>query len=177
MLQKNKKLEIIVPIYNEEKCIDEFIDRIIKLRNKFSMELNVIFINDGSTDKSSELLNYYADKFIFFKVIDFSRNFGHQMAVTAGLDYVDADYVVIIDSDLQDPPELIEEMLKKTEEGFDVVYGRRLTRKGETFFKKITAKFFYAIISKMCDVDIPIDTGDFRLINKKVLDVLKQYIL
>ncbi len=175
MLQQIKKIEIIVPVYNEEKCIDEFVMRINKLREQTDgMDVNVVFVNDGSKDKSSDLLNLYANKYSFLKVIEFSRNFGHQMAVTAGLDNVDADYVAIIDADLQDPPELIIDMIKKAEEGFDVVYGKRLTRKGETFFKKMTARLFYTIISKMCDVNIPIDTGDFRLINKQVLDILKQ---
>lgn len=175
MLQEKERLEIIVPIYNEESCIDELLRRLMALKQKVDyLDMGFIFVNDGSWDKSLEILYGYADRYDFVKVIDFSRNFGHQMAVTAGLDYADADYIAIIDADLQDPPELIEDMYKKAKEGFDVVYGKRSARKGETFFKKITAKIFYKFISKMCDIEIPSDTGDFRLINRSVLEAIKQ---
>jgi len=175
MLQEKERLEIVVPVYNEESCIDELLRKLMDLKQKIDyLDTSFTFINDGSRDRSLEILHSYADKYNFIKVIDFSRNFGHQMAITAGLDYADADYVVIIDADLQDPPELIEDMYKKAKEGFDVVYGKRSSRKGETFFKKFTANMFYRFISKMCDIDIPADTGDFRLINKHVLETVKQ---
>jgi dolichol-phosphate mannosyltransferase len=116
----------------------------------------------------------YAEKHNFVKVINFSRNFGHQMAVTAGIDHADADYVSIIDADLQDPPELILDMHKKAKEGFDIVYGQRVSRAGDSFFKKVTAHLFYRMINAMCDIDIPLDTGDFRLISRRVADELKK---
>jgi dolichol-phosphate mannosyltransferase len=170
-----KKLVIIVPIYNEESCIHELINRLFCLKNKLvNIDTHLTFVNDGSIDKSLELLYKYAKQHKFIKIINFSRNFGHQMAVTAGLDYTEADYAVIIDADLQDPPEVIEEMLKKANEGFDIVYGKRISRKGETIFKKVTAMLFYKFISKMCAIDIPENTGDFRLINRKVLIEIKK---
>lgn len=175
MLQEKEKLEIIIPVYNEESCIKELFRRLMALKeNANYVEISFIFVNDGSKDRSLEILNGYADKYDFVKVINFSRNFGHQIAVTAGLDYAVADYIAIIDADLQDQPELIEDMYKKAKEGFDVVYGKRLTRKGETFFKKITAKIFYKFISKMCGIEIPDDTGDFRFINRRVLMALNR---
>ncbi|MBI4680582.1 MAG: glycosyltransferase family 2 protein [Nitrospirae bacterium] len=175
MLQNKEKLEIIIPIYNEESCLDELFRRLLFLREKLGyLDMDFIFINDGSKDRSLTILHNYAERHNFIKVINFSRNFGHQIAVTAGLDYADADYIVIMDADLQDPPELIEDMYRKAKEGFDIVYGKRLTRKGETIFKKVTAKIFYGFINKMCDIEIPTDAGDFRLISKTVLKTLKQ---
>lgn len=175
MLREKEKLEVVVPIYNEDACIDELFKRLMGLRESLvPVEVGFIFVNDGSKDRSLEILYGYADKYDFVKVIDFSRNFGHQMAVTAGLDHADADYVAIIDADLQDPPELIKDMHEKAKEGYDIVYGKRLTRKGETFFKKLTARLFYKFIGRMCDVDIPADTGDFRLINRDALKAIKQ---
>jgi glycosyltransferase involved in cell wall biosynthesis len=175
MLSKKEKLEIIIPIYNEQECIDKLIERLLLLKERLTdIDVGVIFVNDGSTDRSLDLLTAYCKNYKFIKLINFSRNFGHQVAVTAGIDYADADYVAIIDADLQDPPELIEEMIKKIKEGFDVVYGQRMERKGETFFKKITAKIFYRMLSKLCDVEIPKDTGDFRVFNRKVLMEIKK---
>lgn len=167
-------LDIIIPIYNEQECIPELMKRLFALRKKMSyLSFNLIFVDDGSKDNSLRMLYTYAEKHEFIKIISFSRNFGHQMAVTAGLDYCSADYVAIIDADLQDPPEIIEDMYKKSKSGFDIVYGQRIKRKGETVFKRATASLFYRFINKMCDIAIPLDTGDFRLINKKVVDVLK----
>lgn len=175
MLQKNT-LDILIPVYNEECCLSELVSRLLDLKTKLEdkVEIGVIFIDDGSKDKSLDILKSYADQYDFFKVISLSRNFGHQMAVTAGLDHSSSDYVAIIDADLQDPPELIKDMLVIADEGYDVVYGKRLARKGETIFKRATAKIFYAVISRICEVSIPTDTGDFRLINKKVANILKQ---
>lgn len=167
-------LDIIIPVYNEEECLDALITRLLTLKNNMvHLKMRFIFISDGSTDNSLEILKKYSKQYDFIKVINFSRNFGHQMAVTAGLDYANADYIAIIDADLQDPPELIKEMYYKAKEGYDVVYGKRLTRKGETFFKKFSAKMFYKFISKMCEIELPEDTGDFRLISKKVLNNIK----
>jgi dolichol-phosphate mannosyltransferase len=171
---KKSTLDIIIPIYNEQECIPTLIKRMISVRNKMRSQADarLIFINDGSKDNSLKLLLGHANKHSFIKIINFSRNFGHQIAVTAGLDYADADYVVIIDADLQDPPEIILDMLKKAKSGYDIVYGQRIKRKGETFFKKATASLFYRFINKMCDIEIPVDTGDFRLINKKVVKTI-----
>jgi len=166
-------LDIIIPIYNEEKCIDELMRRMFLLRKKMHLvDTRFILINDGSKDKSLKILHGYATKYKFVRVINFSRNFGHQMAVTAGLDNTDADYVCIIDADLQDPPEIIFDMYKKAKEGYDIVYGQRMKRKGETLFKKATASIFYRFINRMCDIEIPLDTGDFRLITARVVKTL-----
>ena len=132
-----KTLDIIVPVYNEEECINKTVERLISVRENLFTELDVnfIFVDDGSKDKSFEILEELANKTPFIKVLSFSRNFGHQFAVSAGLDHSTGDYVAIIDADLQDPPELIKDMYEKTKEGFDVVYGKRLKRKNETIFK------------------------------------------
>lgn len=132
----------------------------------------MIFINDGSRDKSIQLVRELAAKNTFVKFIDFSRNFGHQIAVTAGIDYSSGEYIVIIDADLQDPPELIPVMYEKMKEGYEVVYARRRKRAGESYMKKITAKVFYRILAKLTSVDIPVDTGDFRIMHRKVAEVL-----
>lgn len=175
MFPKKERLDVVIPVYNEEECIEELLRRLFKLKENFvDVEISFIFVNDGSKDRTLEILRQTAIDNNFVKVISFSRNFGHQIAVTAGLDYADADYVVIIDADLQDPPELIKDMYYKAKEGYDIVYGKRLSRKGETFFKKFTAKLFYRFLSKMCEIEIPEDTGDFRLISKRVLDAVKE---
>lgn len=135
--------------------------------------IELIFINDGSMDRTLEVVKSLPQDKVKINYIDLSRNFGHQIAVTAGLDHCSGDLVVIIDADLQDPPELITEMVAKTKEGFDVVYARRLTRKGETFFKKASANLFYRTLASMTSVEIPVDTGDFRVISKRVVDALR----
>lgn len=173
-MENKDRLEIVIPVYNEEECLNELMRRLLLLREKAkTVDISIIFVNDGSNDRSAEMLEQYAEKHPFIKLVHLSRNFGHQMAITAGLDHANADYVAIIDADLQDPPELIEDMYKKAKEGFDVVYGKRLARKGESLFKTITAAFFYKIISILCEVEIPPNTGDFRLISSKVLNILK----
>jgi dolichol-phosphate mannosyltransferase len=134
----------------------------------------IIFINDGSRDNTKAMLSELCKTDKRVKMIDFARNFGHQIAITAGMDYAAGDCMVIIDGDLQDPPELIPDMIEIWRSGFDVVYGKRKSRQGETFFKKFTAKIFYRLLGKLTDVDIPVDTGDFRLIDRKVCEALKQ---
>ncbi len=168
-------LDIIVPVFNEEDCLDEILRRLIGVRDslKASLDVSFLFVNDGSKDKSADILKTFAEKFEYVKVINFARNFGHQIAVTAGINNTNADYVAIIDADLQDPPELIVDMYKKSLEGYDIVYGKRLKRDKETMFKKLTAFGFYRVLNYMCNLDIPKDTGDFRLITKNVVDVLK----
>ena len=168
-------LDIIVPVFNEEDCLDEILRRLTGVRDslKASLDVSFLFVNDGSKDKSADILKAFAEKFDYVKVINFARNFGHQIAVTAGINNTNADYVAIIDADLQDPPELIVDMYKKSLEGYDIVYGKRLKRDKETMFKKLTAFGFYRVLNYMCNLDIPKDTGDFRLITKNVVDLLK----
>jgi dolichol-phosphate mannosyltransferase len=136
-------------------------------------DYEVIFINDGSKDMTESIVKEYCLNDAHLKLISFSRNFGHQTAITAGMDNAKGDAVIVMDADLQDPPEVVLQLISKYEEGYDVVYAIRSKRKGETFFKKLTAKIFYRFLRNMCEVDIPIDTGDFRLISRQVCDVLK----
>lgn len=167
------RYSVIVPAYNEELVIEESYRRLTEVMERTGGEYELIFINDGSRDKTPELLNALSERDARVKVLHFSRNFGHQTAVSAGMDYAAGQAVVIIDADLQDPPEVILKMIEKWRQGYDVVYGKRLQRKGETWFKKVTAKAFYRFLNHMTTVDIPVDTGDFRLIDRKVCDVMK----
>lgn len=137
-------------------------------------ETEFLFVNDGSTDRTMEVVKGLSKSDSDVNYIDLSRNFGHQVAVTAGLDHCIGDLAVIIDADLQDPPEMIPEMISKINEGNDVVYARRSVRKGETFMKKVTAKLFYRLLRSITSVEIPIDTGDFRVITRRVIDILKE---
>ncbi|MDO4757482.1 MAG: glycosyltransferase family 2 protein, partial [Parabacteroides sp.] len=166
-----KKLAVIVPCYNEELVIAESYRRTKEALKKVSIPTEIIYINDGSKDATRFLLDGIAASDPQVKVIHFSRNFGHQPAVTAGINHCDADLAVIIDADMQDPPELIPDILALQEkEQADVVYCVRKSREGESLFKKLTAKLFYRTLNYMSDVDFPVDTGDFRLINRKVMD-------
>lgn len=170
----SKLISIVIPMYFEEKVVDECYRRLTSAVSKSIPEYEFIFVNDGSTDKTLELLEQIAVSDPHVKIISFSRNFGHQIAVTAGLDRSKGDAVVIIDADLQDPPELIPEMVALWEKGYDVVYGKRKKRDGESMFKLMTAKAFYRFINKMSSINIPMDTGDFRLIDRKVVEALKR---
>ena len=173
MTQK-ESLTVVIPVYNEESCLEELIARLLKLKNNSdNVEFSFVFVNDGSRDKSLDILTRYAETYSFFKIINLSRNFGHQMAITAGIDYVDSDYVAVMDADLQDPPELIEKLYEKIKEGYDVVYAKRIKRKGESFLKLATARLFYYFINKLGRIDFPLNTGDFRLFNHKVLNTFK----
>ena len=166
-----EKISVIIPMYFEELVAEECYKRVSTvLKGINNYEYEIIFINDGSTDKTLEILESIAKNDNRVKVISFSRNFGHQAAVTAGLKEVTGNVAVIIDADLQDPPELIPEMVKLWEEGNEVVYGKRKTRDGESVFKLMTAKMFYKTLNYFSDVDIPKDTGDFRLVDRKVVD-------
>ncbi len=169
-----RKITAIIPMYFEEKVANECYNRIKKvfedLKNEYDHE--IIFINDGSKDNTLPILEEIANQDDCVKVISFSKNFGHQAAVTAGLRFATGDCVLIIDADLQDPPELLPEMLKYWNDGYDVIYGKRKKRKGESAFKLLTAKMFYSTLNKLSDVEIPKDTGDFRLVDKKVVDVV-----
>ena len=175
------KLSVVIPIYNESKIITELHQRLIKTIDLMKVELNVliddleiIFINDGSKDDSLSQLIALTKTNKHYKVVNFSRNFGHQKAVTAGINISKGEHVVLIDADLQDPPEFIIDLYKKQLEGFDVVYAVRSKRKGESYFKMATAKLFYRLLFKMTDINIPLDTGDFRIMRRNVVDVLKQ---
>ncbi len=167
-------LSIIIPIYNEELNIKLLYERLYKVLTQMHVIYELIFINDGSKDKSINIIKELANRDKCIKYIDFSRNFGHQIAVTAGLDKSSGKSVIIIDADLQDPPELIVDLYNKYNEGYQVVYAKRRSRKGENLLKKWTAKAFYRILGKITSVSIPVDTGDFRLIDRKVVDVLKK---
>ena len=170
-----KKVSVVVPIYNEEAVIKELYSRLNKtLQLLIDYEYEIILVDDGSKDYSCEIMRKIAENNNRIKVISFSRNFGHQAAVTAGLHYSSGDAVIIIDADLQDPPELIPDMIKKWEEGYDVIYGKRKSREGESPFKLLTAKMFYKTLNALSDLEIPKDTGDFRLVDRKVVDVVNE---
>ena len=167
------KVSLVIPMYYEEQVAEECYKRVTKVLKEIkNYEYEIIFVNDGSKDKTLEILENIAKEDKNVKVVSFSRNFGHQAAVTAGLKYVTGDAIVIMDADLQDPPELIPDMLKYWEDGYEVIYGKRKTREGESAFKLLTAKAFYNTLNKLSDVEIPKDTGDFRLVDKKVVDVI-----
>ena len=168
-----KMISIIIPMYCEEEVVEECYKRFTNMLEKLeNYEYEIIFIDDGSKDRTLELLEEIAQKDKKIKIISFSRNFGHQAAVTAGLKEVAGDAVVIIDADMQDPPELIPDMLKLWEDGNEVIYGKRKTRKGESAFKLLSAKMFYRTLNALSNVEIPNDTGDFRLVDRKVVDVI-----
>lgn len=168
------KLSIVIPIYNEEENIDSLINRLRTVVAQMQISCEYIFVNDGSKDHSFQLIKNLALADHAIKYIDFSRNFGHQIAVSAGLDLAAGDRVAIIDADLQDPPELIIDMFAKMDQGYEVVYAKRNNRNGESWLKKFTAKVFYRILKSITSVKIPVDTGDFRIIDRKVVNVLNQ---
>jgi dolichol-phosphate mannosyltransferase len=165
---------VIVPIYNEADNISELYQRAKGVMDSTNEPWELILVDDGSTDGSTEKIRELAQKDKIVRPVIFARNFGHQVAITAGWDYARGDAVIIIDADLQDPPEVILDLAKKWKEGYEVVYAVRGEREGETWFKKFTAAMFYRLIYSITDVKIPVDTGDFRLMDRKVVDVLKQ---
>lgn len=173
-MSANIRYSIVVPVYNEEAVIQETYRRLRSVMDLTAESYELLFVNDGSKDRTSVILQSIALTDPRVKLIDFSRNFGHQVAITAGMDYASGAAVVVIDADLQDPPELILEMIAKWESGYDVVYAKRIERQGETFFKKMTAKLYYRLLRASTDIDIPVDTGDFRLLDRKVVDELKK---
>jgi dolichol-phosphate mannosyltransferase len=167
-------ISVIIPVFNEEKNISSVYNRCVSVLDSIGESFELIFVNDGSKDNTFQIAYQLSETDARVKYISLSRNFGHQIAVSAGLEACCGDYAVIIDADLQDPPELIGNLYSKAKEGFDVVYAKRKLRKGETFFKSITAKFFYRLLKKITSINIPLDTGDFRIISRKVVNVLKQ---
>ncbi|MGH4140568.1 glycosyltransferase family 2 protein [Clostridium sp.] len=163
---------LVVPLYNEELVINESYCRLKSVMDRTIEAYEILFVNDGSSDRTREMIEDICRKDKSIKLINFSRNFGHQAAITAGMNVALGDAIIVIDADLQDPPEAILEMAKKWKQGYDVVYGKRIKREGETFFKKFTAKSYYRLLKSMTTIDIPVDTGDFRLIDRKVCDAL-----
>ncbi|MDI3537303.1 MAG: polyisoprenyl-phosphate glycosyltransferase [Eubacteriaceae bacterium] len=163
---------IVVPLYNEELVIDEMYKRITAIMDQTGETYELVWVNDGSKDATREMAEALCRKDSRIELINFSRNFGHQQAITAGMEAAKGDAIVVIDADLQDPPELILSMIEKWKEGYDVVYAKRSKREGESFFKKLTAKTFYRFLDHLTSVEIPKDTGDFRLIDRKVCDAL-----
>ena len=172
---QNLFISIIIPCFNEEQVISHTYERVDKTMQSFKHSgYELIFINDGSRDKTLEILRAISQKDSNVKILSFSRNFGHQPAVTAGINICKGDIAIIIDADLQDPPELFPEMVKiYLEQNANVVYGLRKERKGETFFKRFSAKYFYKTMNFLSDTPLPVDTGDFRLIDKHVIEAFK----
>ena len=171
---KLPKLSIVVPLYNEEENINYLFERLTSTLNKITSSYEIVCVNDGSKDNTLECLIEQNRCNPAIKVVNLSRNFGKEIALTAGIDYANGAAVIPIDADLQDPPELIEELVAKWQEGYDVVHATRHTRKGETWLKRFTANAFYKTIGKMSPVPIPHNTGDFRLLDRKVVEALKQ---
>jgi len=167
-------LSVIVPVYNEELVIDRMYKRLTEVLSGRDFRYEIILVNDGSRDRTIDLAREICEKDPNVKLISFSRNFGHQIAVTAGMDRAKGNMIALIDADLQDPPEVLLEMVEKWKEGYQVVYGTRARRKGESFIKLITASLFYRILRRLTSVDIPLDTGDFRLMDAKVVASLRK---
>jgi len=165
---------VVAPIYNEEGNIDLLYERISQVLDSTGASWELILVNDGSRDQSPDLMDALAARDSRVKCIHFARNFGHQTAVTAGIDHSGGDATILIDADLQDPPELILEMIERWKAGYQVVYAVRATREGESWFKQFSAKLFYRTLYRITDVDIPLDTGDFRLMDRRVVEVLQQ---
>jgi len=163
---------LVVPLYNEELVINESYNRLKSVMDRTFENYEIVFVNDGSSDATRHSVELICMKDESINLINFSRNFGHQAAITAGMNMALGEAIIVIDADLQDPPEAILEMIKKWRQGYEVVYGKRIKREGETFFKKFTAKAYYRLLKAMTSIDIPVDTGDFRLIDRKVCDAL-----
>ena len=170
-----KKISIIIPAYNEEESLPLLYERLEKLMNSIeNYEFEILFVNDGSRDNTINLIKEYREKDNRISYVDFSRNFGKEIAMIAGLDYAKGDCVIFMDADLQDPPELIPELIKYWEEGYDDVYAKRTSRKGETWLKKFTSKMYYRVLQSLTNVPIQKDTGDFRLLDKRCVNALKK---
>tara|TARA_B100001079_G_scaffold270468_1_gene284897 strand:+ start:645 stop:1607 length:963 start_codon:yes stop_codon:yes gene_type:complete len=170
--KQNKLLSIVSPVYNEVENLDEFYSRVLSATGDLNLETEIIYINDGSQDNSIQVINKQSKNDDRVAVIDLSRNFGKEIALTAGLDHASGDAVIVIDSDLQDPPELIPKLVEEWLNGYDVVNAKRIKRKGEGSLKKITSYIYYRLLFYLSDINIPIDTGDFRLLNRCALDAL-----
>ena len=170
-----KKITIIIPAYNEEESLPFLYERLEKLINSIeNYEFEILFVNDGSKDNTLNLIKEYREKDSRISYVDFSRNFGKETAMIAGLDYAKGDAIIFMDADLQDPPELIPEMIKCWEEGYDDVYAQRKSRAGESFLKKFTSKMYYRVLQMLTSVPIQKDTGDFRLLDRRCVNALKK---
>ena len=170
-----KKITIIIPAYNEEESLPHLYERLEKLMNTMgNYQFEILFVNDGSKDNTINLIKEYREKDNRISYVDFSRNFGKEIAMIAGLDYATGDCVIFMDADLQDPPELIPELVKYWEEGYDDVYAKRSSRKGETWLKKFTSKMYYRVLQSLTSVPIQKDTGDFRLLDRRCVNALKK---
>lgn len=169
--KRDGKISLVIPVYNEEKIIPELYRRVKEVADQIP-SIEIVFVDDGSSDSSCEMLEKICKEDYRFKVLVLSRNFGHQPAIFSGIEHTTGDAVVIMDADLQDPPELILTMVEEWKKGYDVVYGVRTEREGETFFKKFTASIFYRLMKIFANVDLPLDAGDFRLMDKKVRESL-----
>lgn len=163
---------IIAPVFNEEETLPHFYQRVVAVMEQVGESFEVVFVNDGSRDCSLRILKELHEHDPRLRIIDFSRNFGHQIAISAGLDYAQGDAVIILDADLQDPPEVIPDLIAHWKNGAEVVYAQRTSRKGETRFKLLTAALFYRLITRITSVEIPRDTGDFRLLDRHVVNTL-----
>jgi glycosyltransferase involved in cell wall biosynthesis len=163
---------IVIPMYNEEEVIHQTYVHIKAVMDRLQESYELVFVNDGSLDLTLEIVKDISHRDRHVRILNFSRNFGHQIAISAGMEHAVGEAIIFIDADLQDPPEVIVDMIAKWKEGYEVVYGKRMKRNGETVFKRITALMFYRLLKSMTSVDIPVDTGDFRLIDRKVCDEL-----
>ncbi len=168
------KYSVVAPVYNEIGCVQEFNKQVSAAMKTLHESWELVLVDDGSTDGSTNAIREIAKRDAHVRPVIFARNFGHQIAVTAGLDYARGDAVIIIDADLQDPPAVMLDLIEKWKEGFEVVYAVRRKREGESWFKMFTASLFYRLIYRITDVKIPLDTGDFRLLDRKVVDVMGQ---
>lgn len=174
LVDDHPTISVVAPVYNEAPTLPLFCERVIAALEPLGEPFELVLVNDGSRDDSLNVMIALHERDPRIKVVNFSRNFGHQLAITAGIDYARGDAVAVIDSDLQDPPEVIPELFAKWREGYGIVFAQRAEREGETWFKKTTAAFFYRLIRRITNVNIPVDTGDFRLMDRKVVDTLKQ---
>lgn len=170
----NPTFSIVAPAYNEEKVLPELYERVCAVMEQIGEPWELILVDDGSRDNSAEVIASLHERDSRVKGISFSRNFGFQVAATAALDHAQGDAVILTDADLQDPPEVFPEMIARWREGYDVVYGVRASRQGETWFKLLTARLFYRLIYRITDIDIPLDTGDFRLMDRRVVEAVKK---
>ncbi len=171
---KSPTFSVVAPVFNEAESLPEFINRVTAVMKKLNEAWELVLVDDGSKDRSGEIILQHAAKDNHIRPVLFARNFGHQIAVTAGMDYAQGQAVILIDADLQDPPEVIPELIANWRDGYEVVYAVRRQRKGKSFFKRFTASFFYRMINRITEIDIPLDTGDFRLMDRRVVDVLNK---
>ncbi|HET6746714.1 MAG TPA: glycosyltransferase family 2 protein [Candidatus Saccharimonadales bacterium] len=175
-MSKKKKISILIPAYNEEEVLRHLYERLVKLAGETDgYDFEFLFVNDGSRDRTLEMIKAYSNDDARISYVNLSRNFGKEVAMIAGLDHVTGDATVIIDADLQDPPELIPQMITYWEEGYDDVYAKRRSRAGESWFKKITSEIFYRVLQKSTNIPIQRDTGDFRLLSRRCVEALKEF--